>query len=106
MSAAEVPPPEGEGAGIPTRSGPAEPEAILADIAATREQLGRTVDELSRRLDVPARARERVGRARETALDVYLENPPAVMGGALALAVLALSVIIWRRKRAHTRRNR
>ena len=34
-----------------------ELDAIKAEIEATREQLGRTVDELSARLDVPARAR-------------------------------------------------
>lgn len=104
MNAAEAPHPEDTGAGIPARSGPAEPEAIRADIAATREQLGKTVDELSRRLDVPARAKERVEKARESALDLYLANPPAIMGGALALVVMAVGVIIWRRKRATRRR--
>ena len=32
---------------------PNDPDAIKAEIEATREQLGRTVDELSHRLDVP-----------------------------------------------------
>ena len=92
--------------GVPEVNGPSDPEAIRADIAATREQLGRTVDELSHRLDVPARAKERVDRIRETALDVYLKNPPAVMAGGLALVAMMVGVVIMRRKRTSSRRTR
>src|SRR5215210_3531089 len=53
-----------------TGRGTGDPDAIKADIDATREQLGRTVDQLAYRLDVPARARDRateyVLRARDT----------------------------------------
>jgi hypothetical protein len=91
---------------VPEVKGPSDPEAIRADIAATREQLSRTVDELSHRLDVPARARERVGRVREAALDLYLKNPPAVAGGGLALVATLVGVAIWRRKRTAARRKR
>lgn len=90
--------------GVPEVNGPSDPEAIRADIAATREQLSRTVDELSHRLDVPARAKERVERIRETALDVYLKNPPAVMAGGLALVAMMVGVVIMRRKRTSSRR--
>ena len=90
--------------GVPEVNGPSDPEAIRADIAATREQLSRTVDELSHRLDVPARAKERVERVRETALDVYLKNPPAVMAGGLALVAMMVGVVIMRRKRTPSRR--
>ena len=48
----------------PERAGRRRPRpTIKAEIDATREQLGRTVDELSARLDVPARARESAARA-------------------------------------------
>ena len=59
---------------------PNDPDAIKADIEATREQLSRTVDELSHRLDVPERAKEGAYRARDTAVETYRENPPAVIG--------------------------
>jgi hypothetical protein len=85
-----------------------DPEAIKADIEATRAQLGRTVDELSHRLDVPARAKEGAYRARDTAVETYRENPPVALGAALALALAAAvaGLLIWRRKRAHPRRNK
>jgi len=86
--------------------GPADPDAIKAEIEATREQLGRTVEELSHRLDVPARAKERAYRARDTAVETYRESPPAVLGAGLALAALVGAVIIWRRKRSSSRRKR
>lgn len=92
-----------EESGLPVERGPADPDAIKADIEATREQLGRTVEELSRRLDVPARAREQVTRVREAALDEYLKNPPAVVGAGLVLVASVVGVIIWRRKRAVAR---
>jgi len=87
-------------------TGPTDPEAIQAEIEATRERLGRTVEELGHRLDVPARARERVDRARHSAVGAYRENPPAVLGAGLALVGLVGAVIVWRRKRTSTRRTR
>jgi hypothetical protein len=94
------------GGGVPEVTGPSDPEAILADIAATREQLGRTVDELSYRLDVPARARDRVERVRQTALQLYLKNPPAVLSGGLALVAMMVGVVVWRSKHTSSRRKR
>jgi hypothetical protein len=87
-------------------TGPNDPEAIQAEIEATRERLGRTVDELGHRLDVPARARERVHRTRDTAVETYRESPPAVIGAGLALVGLVGAVIVWRRKRTSARRTR
>lgn len=81
---------------------PTDPDAIRADIEATREQLGRTVDELSNRLDVPARARERVARTRDTAVETYRESPPAVVGAGAGLAAL-LGFVVWRRRLARRR---
>jgi hypothetical protein len=86
-------------AGAPDVSGPADPDAIRADIERTREQLGRTVDELSHRLDVPSRAREGVFRARDTAVETYRESPPVVLGAVAALVALVVGLVIWRRKR-------
>jgi ElaB/YqjD/DUF883 family membrane-anchored ribosome-binding protein len=84
--------------------GPGDPDAIKAEIEATRAQLGRTVDELSHRLDVPARAKESAYRARDTAVETYRESPPVVLGATLALVGLVVGLVVLRRKRAHTRR--
>lgn len=87
-------------------NGTGDVDALKAEIDATREQLGRTVDELSARLDVPARTRERVARTKDTAVETYRESPPAVIGAAVALAGLVLGLVILRRKRANSRRQR
>lgn len=83
-----------------------DPDAIKAEIDATREQLARTVDELSSRLDVPARAKERALRTRDTAVETYRESPPIVIGGAVALVGLVVGLVIVRRKRAASRMSR
>jgi Protein of unknown function (DUF3618) len=90
----------------PAAPGPDDPDAIKARIDETRAQLGRTVDELSHRLDVPARAREGAYRARDTAVETYRENPPVVLGAVLALAGAVVGLVVWRRRRAHPRRNK
>ena len=92
--------PDGSDAGT---SGPTDPDAIKAEIEATREQLGRTVDELSHRLDVPARAKEGAARAKDTAVETYRESPPAVIGAGAALAGL-VGLLAWRRRRKRRRR--
>jgi uncharacterized protein DUF3618 len=76
-----------------------DPAAIQADIEATRDQLGRTVDELAARLDVPGRARERVLRTWDTAVETYRESPPVVLGALTALAAVVVGVVVWRKKR-------
>jgi Protein of unknown function (DUF3618) len=86
--------------------GSSDPDAIKAEIDATRAQLARTVDELSHRLDVPARAREGAYRARDTAVETYRENPPVVLGAVLVLAGAVVGLVVWRRTRAHPRRNK
>ena len=94
-------------AGDPAGNGaPADPDQIKAEIEATREQLGRTVDELTARLDVPARARERAARAKDTAVETYRESPPLVIGGALTLVGLVVGLVVLRRKRASRRRTK
>ena len=79
-------------------TGPTDPDAIKAEIEATREELGRTVDELAHRLDVPGRAKENALRARDTAVETYRESPPIVLGAAALVAVL-VAVVVWRKKR-------
>lgn len=81
-----------------------DPDAIQAEIEATRAQLGRTVEELSRRLDVPARAKERAFRVRDTAVETFRESPPVVGGAGLALLALVTGLIIWRKKRSPSSR--
>jgi hypothetical protein len=100
MTAPDSRRPEGaHGPGAPDVSGPTDPDAIRADIDATREQLGRTVDELASRLDVPTRAKERALRTRDTAVETYRESPPAVLGAAAVLLAVVVGIVVWRRKR-------
>ena len=79
------------------------PADIQAEIDATRERLGETVDQLAARLDVPARTRARVTedalRVRDTAVETYRESPPAVLGAAAAVVSAVVGTVIWRRKR-------
>jgi hypothetical protein len=83
----------------PDVSGPADPEAIKAEIEGTREELGRTVDELAHRLDVPGRAKENALRARDIAVETYRESPPAVLGAAAVLVAVIVGIVVWRKKR-------
>jgi len=107
MSDAGTRPAEGAtGNGVPDISGPTDVDGLKAEIEATREQLGQTVDELSSRLDVPARAREGAARAKDTAVETYRESPPLVIGGALALVGVVVGLVMWRKKRATRRRKR
>ena len=79
------------------------PADIQAEIDATRERLGETVDQLAARLDVPARTRARVTedalRVRDTAVETYRESPPAVLGAVAAVVSAVVGIVIWRRKR-------
>ena len=79
------------------------PADIQAEIDATRERLGETVDQLAARLDVPARTRARVTeaalRTRDTVVETYRESPPAVLGAAAALLTAVVGIVIWRSKR-------
>ena len=81
----------------PRAGRPADPDAIQAEIEATREHLGQTVDELAQRLDVPSRAKESLLRARDTAVETYRESPPVVLGAA-ALIVVVLGIVVWRKR--------
>jgi hypothetical protein len=89
--------------GPPGAGRPRDADAIQAEIEATRESLGRTVDELAARLDVPGRAKDRVREkllvARDVAVETYRESPPVVLGAAVALAAAVVGIVVWRRKR-------
>jgi hypothetical protein len=76
-----------------------DPDVIRADIEATRDQLGRTVDELAARLDVPSRAHERLLRTRDIVVETYRESPRAVLGAGAVLVALVAGIVIWRRQR-------
>ena len=67
------------------------------DVAAQREELGRTISELADRVDVPARAREEATRLKARLRDVA----PDLLLGAFALgsAVIATFAIArWLRE--------
>jgi hypothetical protein len=92
-------PSSGTGPAAPATGRSSDPEAIKAEIEATREQLGRTVDELAARLDVPSRAKERVLRSRDYAVETYRESPPAVLGAAAVLVAIVVGIVAWRKNR-------
>lgn len=99
MSESPTRPAGAHGPGAPDVAGPTEPDAIKADIEATREQLAATVDELSHRLDVPSRAKEGATQAKDTAVETYRENPPVVIGVAVAVVAGIVALVVRRRKR-------
>ncbi len=80
--------PDQNGSPVPT-----DREAIEADIEATRADLGETVDALSRKLDVKSRVRT---KAADTTSRVRRE--PVVPAAVLAGALLALALVVWRRR--------
>jgi Protein of unknown function (DUF3618) len=92
-------PSSGTGRAAPASGRSSDPEAIKAEIEATREQLGRTVDELAARLDLPSRAKERFLRSRDIVVETYRESPPAVLGAAGVLVGVIAGIVVWRRNR-------
>ncbi len=81
-----------------TSTEPRSKDQIEADIAATREQLGNTVDALSHRLDVKSRLKEQAQEGREQAVR-RMQEQPAIPIAAAAGAVLLLALTVWRRRR-------
>jgi hypothetical protein len=89
-------------------------EAIRADIAATRAELGDTVEALAAKTDVKARAKESVAAVEERAADAArtavvqvketVRRRPAPVAAVLAgLAALVGAVMVVRRRRAARR---
>jgi type VI protein secretion system component VasF len=65
-----------------------DPEQIRADIEATRQELGDTVEALAAKADVKAHARERIERTKAS-----LPSQPIVLGG---VAVVVVGLVAWR----------
>jgi hypothetical protein len=67
---------------FPAEPGPADPDAVRADIDRTRAGLADTVDQLSKKLDVRAQTSHKANaakdRASQTAARVKASAPPAV----------------------------
>jgi hypothetical protein len=112
----------------PHRSEP-EPDAgvddikagIKADIEATREELGQTVEALSAKLDVSHQAKQKVDDAKAVVVDKVDtlrakgsdvgsqvagaatddrgSLRPAIPAVALAVAAVVVGILIWRRRR-------
>lgn len=90
----------------------ADAEEVVADIEATRAELGRTVDALSEKFDLKAQARARLDEARERGARSVTDikdlatdergKPTATAIGAVVAAlvgVLAMAVLRRRRRR-------
>lgn len=88
----------------------ATPEQIEADIAATRERLAGTVDALGERFDAKEQAKRRVSQIRHRAQDTFEQTKdeatravrrsgPALPVGAVLVAVLVVTVVLWRKRR-------
>ena len=92
-----------------TRTAPQDPDAIRAEIARTRQELGDIIEALSARMDVRTRAREalQVSRERARVRASELSGSSNVrMGAALVAAagVAAMVLVIVLRRRAAARR--
>jgi len=96
-------------------------EDIQADIEATRNELGQTVEALSAKLDVKQQAKQKVDDTKELianktqtvrskssevgsqVVDVATDDEgsirPVVPVAALALVAVIVGVVIWRRRR-------
>jgi hypothetical protein len=77
---------EGDSASTKTRS----PEEIQADIEATREELGDTVEALTEKADVKKQAERRVGDAK-----AKVAANKGVIAGVAAVGLL----VVWIRRR-------
>jgi len=71
-------------------------EVLVADIERTRENLARTIDAISDRLSPANAARRTADRVRERVAAV---NPVLAGGAALALAGVAVTWILLRRRK-------
>lgn len=66
---------------------------LEADIAATRERLGETVESLGAKVDVKARARQGASDAVHR-----VTSRPAIPIGVVAVAVAGVALLVWRRR--------
>jgi ElaB/YqjD/DUF883 family membrane-anchored ribosome-binding protein len=82
----------------------AEPEELRHDIAATREDLGATVQALADKADVKARAREKIderkqqaGQAADQAVQQVRRRPLPFTAAGCLLAGVAIGLLVRRR---------
>ncbi len=68
------------------------PEQIAAEIEATRERLGETVEALGAKADVKGRVSHRAQSVRE-------RHGTALLAGGVGALVLVVGVVVWRRRR-------
>ncbi len=67
------------------------PEQIEAEIEATRERLGETVEALGAKTDVKGRVSHRAQSVRE-------QHGTALLAGGIGALVLVVGVVVWRRR--------
>ncbi len=76
---------------------------IQADIEATRDELGQTVEALSAKLDVSAQAKQKVDDAKQVVVDATTTHDGSIRAAipvaALAVVALVVGVVIWHRRR-------
>lgn len=77
----------------------AGPEEIEADIEATRERLGETVDALTQRMDVKARVKHKADETKQKALNAKDQAGPALPIGAAFAVALVIALVVWRKRR-------
>jgi hypothetical protein len=65
------------------------PEELERSISQQREELAKTVDALQAKFDVRSRARHKAEELREH---------PAWLGAAAATIVVAVALVVWRRR--------
>ena len=72
-----------------------DPDQLVKEIERTRESLARTIDELTQRVSPANVARRAAERLRE-----QVSRPQVQLGaGAAVAAVLAVTYLMWRRRR-------
>jgi hypothetical protein len=74
-------------------------EQLEADIAATREQLGETVESLGHKMDVKGRARDSASAAADRVKGHVTSRPAVPIGLVVAAVAVGAAVVLWRRRR-------
>ena len=70
-----------------------DPDELVKQIERTRENLARTIDTLAQRVSPGNVAKRALSRARDQA------SRPEIQIGAAAVAVVTLTLLVWRRRR-------
>ncbi|HTX25709.1 MAG TPA: DUF3618 domain-containing protein [Streptosporangiaceae bacterium] len=78
-----------------TESKPADQDALVADIDRTRAELAATIDAISDRVSPKKNARRVLDQVRERVAQI----DPVIAGGAAAVAVGVVVLVLWRRRK-------